>query len=65
MMVQGELNLRGVSCCIEVPPNAMLKGDKVSVLSKFTVKPGGHKIQIPPAVREKVAIEIEVTVNTD
>lgn len=60
---EGKLTIHGVTRDVKVPGTVTVKGDKVTVKSVFNVRPKDYKISIPGIVEEKIADEIEVTVN--
>jgi hypothetical protein len=60
--VKGDLNVHGVTKNITVKANFQVKGGKIMGTSKFTVTAGDFNISIPSVVQEKIAKEIELTV---
>jgi polyisoprenoid-binding protein YceI len=60
--VKGDLNIHGVVKNVTVKANLQVKGGKLTGTSKFNVTPGDYNIIIPSVVREKIAKELEVTV---
>ena len=60
--VKGDLTVHGVAKNITVKANLQVKGGKIMGTSKFTVTAGDFNIAIPSVVKEKIAKEIEVTV---
>jgi hypothetical protein len=60
--VKGDLNVHGVIKNITVKANMQVKGGKIMGSSKFTVTAADFNISIPSVVKEKIAKEIEVTV---
>jgi len=60
--VKGDLNVHGVIKNIAVKANLQVKAGKIMATSKFNVTAGDFKISIPSVVQEKIAKEIEVTV---
>lgn len=61
---EGKLTMHGVTQNVSIPATITVKGDEVTAHTKFMVKPEDYKIKIPGVVREKIAKEIEVTVNS-
>lgn len=61
--VKGTLEMHGVTKEIEVKGTVAKVGDKYVLKSKFMVKPEDYKIEIPNAVRDNIANEMEVTVD--
>lgn len=60
---KGKLEIHGVTKSVTIPGTIVVKGDDVTLNSVFKVKPDDYKINIPGVVQEKIADEIEVTVN--
>jgi polyisoprenoid-binding protein YceI len=60
--VKGGLTVHGVVKNITVKANLIIKNGKINAISKFNVTPGDFNISIPSVVKEKIANEIEVTV---
>ena len=60
--VKGDLNVHGVVKNISVKAVLQVKAGKITGTSKFTVTAGDFNIAIPSVVQEKIAKEIEVTV---
>lgn len=60
----GKLTIHGVTKDVSLPGTVTVKGDKVTVNSKFNVKPKDYEINIPGLVEDKIAESIEVTVNS-
>jgi polyisoprenoid-binding protein YceI len=63
--VEGEMTIHGVTQTISPQGTILVKGESVKLESKFIVKPEDYDIEIPDVVREKIAKEIEVTVQAD
>lgn len=61
--LSGTLTVRGIAKDIETVAMISKDGDKVVVKSLFTVKPQDFDIDIPRIVRNKIAKEINVTLN--
>ncbi len=64
-LVNGTLEIHGVSKEIEAPVTFTVKGDEVIGQSKFKVAVADYNIEIPSVVRENIAKEIEITVNAN
>lgn len=60
---QGNLTMHGVTNVVEVPATLIVAAGKITASSKFKVRPEDYKIEIPSVVREKIAPEIEITVD--
>lgn len=61
--LSGTLTIRGKAKEIETTATVSKDGDKIIVQSVFTVKPQDFDIDIPSIVRNKIAKEINVTLN--
>ncbi len=61
--LSGTLTVRGKAKDIETTAMITKDGDKVVFTSFFTVKPQDFDIEIPSIVRDKIAKEINVTLN--
>lgn len=61
--LSGTLTVRGKAKEIESTAMVSKDGDKIVVKSGFTVKPQDFDIDIPSIVRDKIAKEINVTLN--
>ncbi len=61
--LSGTLTVRGKAKDIETTAMISKDGDKVVLTSYFTVKPQDFDIEIPGIVRDKIAKEINVTLN--
>ena len=61
----GKLTMHGVTKDVSVPGTITVKGKAVVLNASFKVVPGDYGIKIPSLVKEKIAREIEVTVNSD
>lgn len=61
--LSGTLTVRGKAKDIKTTAMISKDGDKVILTSFFTVKPQDFDIEIPSIVREKIAKEINVTLN--
>lgn len=60
----GKLTMHGVTKEVSIPGTLVVKNGVVTVNAKFTVKPADYNIKIPGVVENKIAKDIEVTVNT-
>ena len=63
--VKGNLTLHGVTKEIEAPATITVQGGTVKGSSTFNVAPEDYKIEIPRLVREKIAKQIKVTINSN
>ncbi len=61
---KGKLTIHGVSRDVTLPATVTVKDKTVMVNSEFKVKPQDYDIKIPGLVENKIAKEIEVTVNS-
>lgn len=61
---KGKMNMHGVTKDVTIPGKVTVKGDQVTVNSTFKIIPQDYNIDIPGIVAEKIAKEIEVTVNS-
>lgn len=61
---KGKLTIHGVARDVTLPAAVTVKDKTVTVNSEFKVKPQDHDIKIPGLVENKIAKEIEVTVNS-
>ena len=60
----GKLTIHGVTKDVTMPATVTVKGAKVETSAKFIVKPTDYNIQIPKLVENKIAKEVEVSVNS-
>ena len=60
--VKGKLNVHGVEKEREMTGNLTVKGDKISITSKFDIKVEDHDIDIPKLVVKNIAETIKVSV---
>ena len=60
----GTMKIHGVSKKLELPGTILVKGDKVTISCTFKIIPQDYDISIPGVVKDKIAKEIEVTVNS-
>lgn len=63
--VKGDLTIHGETNPVETDGTVDVKDGKVMAASTFMVSPEDYKIEIPGVVRDKIAKEIEVSVNTE
>ncbi len=61
---KGNLKIHGVTKEVSLPGKLIVKGNNITVQSKFKVVPQDYNIEIPGVVVDKIAKEIEVTVNS-
>jgi hypothetical protein len=59
--VEGEMNIHGVAKPFSAKGNLEIIKDGIIAKSKFTVKPADFNIAIPGVVKEKIASEMEVS----
>ena len=60
----GKMTIHGVTKDVNIPGTITVKGNSVTVNSKFNVATADYKISIPKLVEGKIAKNIEVTVNS-
>lgn len=65
VLVKGQLSLHNVSQTIETTATLEIKDGKIIGESQFKIKPENFNIQIPSAVRDKIAKEILVIVKAE
>jgi hypothetical protein len=65
VVIKGELNLHGITKPVETTAQLEIKKDRILGTSIFKIKPEDFQISIPGIVREKIASEISVKVQTD
>ncbi|HET6993023.1 MAG TPA: YceI family protein [Bacteroidia bacterium] len=63
--ITGNLLIHGVSQPRTIPATLVVKGDNVTIDSKFSVALVDHKIKVPEAVGTKIAEKIDVTVHCE
>jgi len=61
--VKGDLTIHGVTKSVNIPGMIVVKGGKISAISKFKVKCADYDIKIPSVVSNKISEEIEVNVD--
>lgn len=61
--LSGTLTVRGETKNVSTTANVSKNGDKIMVTSALSVKPQEFGIEIPSIVREKIAKEINITMN--
>ena len=64
VQVQGELTIHGETKQVEAPGTITVKNGQVAAKSEFTVAVADYKIAIPAVVRENIAKEVKITVDT-
>lgn len=62
-VVEGDLTIKGKTQKIKTEGTVEVKGSQIMVKSKFKVTPEDHGIEIPSVVRDKIARQMEVTVD--
>jgi polyisoprenoid-binding protein YceI len=62
--VEGNLTMKDKTNPVTVPGTIVVKNGKVTTKAKFVVKPADYNVEIPAMVKEKIAKEIEITVDT-
>ncbi|HEY9176186.1 MAG TPA: YceI family protein [Flavipsychrobacter sp.] len=61
---KGKLTVHGVTRDVTLPGTLVIKDNTATINSEFKVAPKDHDINIPGLVENKIAKEIEVTVNS-
>lgn len=61
---KGKLTMHGVTQEVELPGTVTVKDNTITINCVFKVAPKDYKINIPGVVENKIAKEIEVTVNS-
>ena len=61
--VEGSLTMKDKTNPVTVPGTLTVKDGNITTKTKFNVKPADYNIEIPAVVKEKIAQEIEVTVD--
>ncbi|MBK9271136.1 MAG: YceI family protein [Saprospiraceae bacterium] len=60
--VKGKLSIHGVTKDVSIPSMFIISEDGITGKSKFKVVPGDYGIKIPSVVKDKIAQEIEISV---
>ncbi len=63
VLVKGTLSIHGVSKEVETRATLSQKGDGIIGQCKFKIMPVDYNIEVPSAVRDNIAKEIEITVD--
>ncbi|MCB0697170.1 MAG: YceI family protein [Chitinophagaceae bacterium] len=61
---KGKMSMHDVTKDVELPGSITVKGGNITVYSKFNIIPQDYNISIPGLVKDKIAKEVEVTVNS-
>jgi polyisoprenoid-binding protein YceI len=65
VMVDGVLGMHGVTKPRVIPATITIEGDKIRVISDFTVKASDHKIDIPSAFfangKDEIKVNLDIT----
>lgn len=61
--VAGDLTIHGVKKSVKVPGTLEIKGDKIIAKAKFKLNPEDYGIEIPSIVRDKIAKDMELSVD--
>lgn len=59
----GKLTIHGVSRDVDIPGTIERKSDQLSMMAKFIVKLEDHQIKIPQLMWQKIAEQVEVTID--
>lgn len=59
-MISGTLNFHGVTNKVSSPASIYMRGGKIYLAGKFTVKPADYKVTIPKMVTKKIAETVNV-----
>lgn len=62
VVAKGDFDIHGVVQKREIPATIKVKGGVATISSKFMVKLTDHKIEIPTLVFQKIAEQVEVTI---
>jgi len=65
VVIKGELSLHGITKPVETTAQLEIKKDHILGTSIFKIKPEDFQISIPGIVRDKIASDISVKVQTD
>ena len=63
--VSGQLEMHGVTKPVSATGAITVKGGNISVNSKFPIQISDYDIQIPSVVAEKIAKQVDITVQAD
>ena len=63
VQVEGDLTIHNITNKVTQPGTLEIKGNSIEAKSNFKVKPEDYKIEIPGVVREKIAKDMDVTVD--
>ena len=63
--VKGKLTIKDVTKEVSTTATFTVKGENVNGKAKFNVNPEDYNIDIPDVVRDKIAKELEITVDID
>lgn len=61
--IEGDMTMHGITKHISNPGTIEVKDGKILARSKFNIKPEDYNIQIPGLVRDKIASNMETTVD--
>ncbi|GAB4335893.1 MAG: hypothetical protein OHK0038_13830 [Flammeovirgaceae bacterium] len=64
VMAVGDLEIHGVVQKRKIPVTIKVKEGKASLISKFKVRIEEHKIEVPKMLFQKIAEEVEVTIES-
>ena len=59
----GELTIHNVTKTVSIPVEIKVDGKEITANTKFKILPGDYDINIPELVRDKIAKEMEVTID--
>lgn len=62
VVVEGDLTIHGVTKKVSAPGTIEVTADGITATSKFIISPEDYNIEIPGVVRDKIAKELEVSV---
>jgi polyisoprenoid-binding protein YceI len=60
----GKMTIHGVTRDVSIPGTITVKGGNITATSRFNIRPADYGIKIPGVVANKIASDIEVTVNS-
>lgn len=63
VIVEGNLTMKDKTNPVSVPGTIIIKDDKIESKAKFIIKPFDYNVEIPSMVKDKIAKEIEISVD--
>lgn len=65
VLVKGDMTIHGVTNAMETYGTLQVRGGSITARAAFIIEPADYKIEIPKIVRNKIAKEVEVTVEME